>query len=334
MRLLAGVLAGASVRATLIGDASLSRRPMRRVIEPLTEMGARFDAARRTARRSPSTAGTCTRSTSSRTCRARRSRAPCCWPGCTRQGTTSVTEPAATRDHTERALAAFGVPVDGRWAPGLGHGRPAPARAGPARCRATSRRRRSPQVAAAALARLGRHHRRRRAQPEPRRPPRRAAPLRRPGGGAGRPSVAPASRSDMSACGTRELQAVEIVPGGGARADRRAAGARRPGHLRRRRVTVQRRGRAAGQGERSHHGPGRRPARDGGGCRRAARRLHRSGPARRLTGGSVDAHGDHRLAMAFAVAALGATGPTTIAGADVVAVSYPSFFADLDSLRA
>jgi 3-phosphoshikimate 1-carboxyvinyltransferase len=57
-------------------------------------------------------------------------------------------------------------------------------------------------------------------------------------------------------------------------------------------------------------------------------------PTRRLTGGDVDAHGDHRLAMAFAIAALGATGPTTITGAEVVAVSYPGFFADLDRLRA
>ena len=51
-----------------------------------------------------------------------------------------------------------------------------------------------------------------------------------------------------------------------------------------------------------------------------------------LTGGSVHAHGDHRLAMAFAIAALGATGPTRIDGADAVAVSYPSFFDDLDRL--
>ena len=54
-------------------------------------------------------------------------------------------------------------------------------------------------------------------------------------------------------------------------------------------------------------------------------------PTRPLTGGEVDAHGDHRLAMAFAIAALGATGPTSIDGADVVAVSYPGFFADLDA---
>jgi 3-phosphoshikimate 1-carboxyvinyltransferase len=52
----------------------------------------------------------------------------------------------------------------------------------------------------------------------------------------------------------------------------------------------------------------------------------------RLTGGTVHAKHDHRLAMAFAVAALGATGPTLIEGADAVAVSYPTFFDDLDRL--
>ncbi|MFM8534557.1 MAG: 3-phosphoshikimate 1-carboxyvinyltransferase, partial [Acidimicrobiia bacterium] len=52
----------------------------------------------------------------------------------------------------------------------------------------------------------------------------------------------------------------------------------------------------------------------------------------RLTGGTVHARHDHRLAMAFAIAALGATAPTLIEGADAVAVSYPGFFADLDRL--
>jgi 3-phosphoshikimate 1-carboxyvinyltransferase len=54
----------------------------------------------------------------------------------------------------------------------------------------------------------------------------------------------------------------------------------------------------------------------------------------RLTGGEADAHGDHRLVMAFAIAALGATGPTTIHGAAAAAVSYPEFFSVLESLRA
>ena len=53
----------------------------------------------------------------------------------------------------------------------------------------------------------------------------------------------------------------------------------------------------------------------------------------RLSGGEADAHGDHRLAMAFAIAALGATGPTTIHGAEAAAVSYPEFFSVLESLR-
>ena len=56
--------------------------------------------------------------------------------------------------------------------------------------------------------------------------------------------------------------------------------------------------------------------------------------ARRLRGGEVDARNDHRLAMAFAIAALGATGPTTIHDAGAAAVSYPEFFSVLESLRA
>jgi 3-phosphoshikimate 1-carboxyvinyltransferase len=55
---------------------------------------------------------------------------------------------------------------------------------------------------------------------------------------------------------------------------------------------------------------------------------------RRLRGGEVDARNDHRLAMAFAVAALGASGPTTIHDAGAAAVSYPEFFSVLQSLRA
>jgi 3-phosphoshikimate 1-carboxyvinyltransferase len=52
----------------------------------------------------------------------------------------------------------------------------------------------------------------------------------------------------------------------------------------------------------------------------------------RLTGGSPDAVGDHRLAMAFAIAGLAASGPTTIAGAEAVDVSYPGFFETLSAL--
>jgi 3-phosphoshikimate 1-carboxyvinyltransferase len=48
----------------------------------------------------------------------------------------------------------------------------------------------------------------------------------------------------------------------------------------------------------------------------------------------VDAHGDHRIAMALAVAALGASGPVHIEGAESVGKSYPEFWKDLQSLGA
>ena len=54
--------------------------------------------------------------------------------------------------------------------------------------------------------------------------------------------------------------------------------------------------------------------------------------SRRLRGGRADAAGDHRLAMAFAIAALGADSPSIISGADSVAISYPEFFSTLESL--
>jgi len=60
-----------------------------------------------------------------------------------------------------------------------------------------------------------------------------------------------------------------------------------------------------------------------------------AGPAAgstRPSGGRADARGDHRMAMAFAIAALAAEGPSTIDGSDVVAISYPGFFETLGRL--
>ena len=50
------------------------------------------------------------------------------------------------------------------------------------------------------------------------------------------------------------------------------------------------------------------------------------------TGGTADAAGDHRLAMAFAIAALGGTHPSEIHHAEAVDVSYPGFFDVLASI--
>jgi 3-phosphoshikimate 1-carboxyvinyltransferase len=51
-----------------------------------------------------------------------------------------------------------------------------------------------------------------------------------------------------------------------------------------------------------------------------------------LRGATVESGGDHRLAMAFAIAALGASAPVTIEDSGCVAISHPSFFADLEAL--
>ena len=58
--------------------------------------------------------------------------------------------------------------------------------------------------------------------------------------------------------------------------------------------------------------------------------IHGGPPA----GGEADAAGDHRLAMAFAIAGSRARGPVHIAGADAVAVSYPGFFDELERIAA
>jgi len=55
--------------------------------------------------------------------------------------------------------------------------------------------------------------------------------------------------------------------------------------------------------------------------------------AGKLHGAKIDPHGDHRIAMALAVAALGAEGKTTIRDAECVAVSFPEFFNTIDRLR-
>jgi len=112
MRLLAGVLAGQPFPATITGDASLSRRPMRRIIEPLTRMGARFEArdgefAPLRITGSPLQPIDCTLQVASAQVKS-----AILLAGLFAPGITSVTEPTRTRDHTERALALIGATLE------------------------------------------------------------------------------------------------------------------------------------------------------------------------------------------------------------------------------
>lgn len=328
MRLMTGVLAAHPFSSTLAGDASLSRRPMRRVMTPLAQMGARFEAIDE---RPPVTVygGALTAIEFRPDIPSAQVKSAVLLAGLHATGSTTVVEPASTRDHTERALEAFGAPanVSGRRVTVIGGTR---LRGRELHVPGDVSSAAFPAVAAAALEGsdvtiegVGLN-------------PSRAALLdllRRYGADVEAQVEHVRDGEPVGSIRVRHqgLEQVEILPdevpdvidelpvlaalatfGGGIS----VSGA---GELR---VKESDRIAALVAGLRAMGADAdERP--DGFVIR----------PARRLTGGQVDAHGDHRLAMAFAIAALGASGPTSIDGAEVVAVSYPTFFEDLERLR-
>ena len=111
MRLLAGLLAGQAFNSILTGDRSLSRRPMRRVIEPLSRMGAHIDShdgcppltvrGRRRLRRIDYAMPVASAQVKSAILLA----------SLYADGICELSEPAPTRDHTERMLESMGVGI-------------------------------------------------------------------------------------------------------------------------------------------------------------------------------------------------------------------------------
>jgi 3-phosphoshikimate 1-carboxyvinyltransferase len=114
MRLMAGVLAGQEFAATLTGDESLTSRPMRRIITPLSRMGA--DIGSRDGRPpleirgNPKLAGI----DYVLPMASAQVKSAILLAGLYARGPTTISEPAVTRDHTERMLRAMGVAVDSR----------------------------------------------------------------------------------------------------------------------------------------------------------------------------------------------------------------------------
>ncbi len=109
-RLLMGVLAGWPITATLVGDASLSRRPMSRVTEPLTAMGARFETG--PGGTLPVTvhgSATLKPYSFSSPVASAQVKTAVLLAGLRAGGGVRVVEPARSRDHTERLLPAFGI---------------------------------------------------------------------------------------------------------------------------------------------------------------------------------------------------------------------------------
>lgn len=122
VRLCLGLMASTPLTARCIGDASLSKRPMGRVIEPLEKIGARFEASE--GNRLPLTihgAKNAVPITYTLPVPSAQVKSAILLAGLNTPGRTTVIEPIPTRDHTERMLKAFGAKIssedrsDGRY---------------------------------------------------------------------------------------------------------------------------------------------------------------------------------------------------------------------------
>jgi 3-phosphoshikimate 1-carboxyvinyltransferase len=331
MRMLAGILAGQDFRSTLDGDASLRRRPMRRVMDPLKQMGARIES--REGGFAPlKIEGTRLKSIDYLLpVPSAQVKSAVLLAGLFADGVTSVTEPVRTRDHTELALAEFGAHLEHEGRTIRIHGRP----------RLQGRSLAVPGdlssavfFLAAALvlpeSNLVIHH--------VGLNPTRSAVLDVLGL-MGAPVSLVSIRSehgelvgdvsvrheplkggtvegDAIAQLIDELPAIAVLgPYTEQGIEIRNAAELRVKESDRIAVLVENLRRMGAQVEELPDG-----LRVAG---RSAGRLH---------GAEIEPHGDHRMAMAFAVAALGAEGETVIRDAECAAVSYPDFFQTLERL--
>ena len=113
MRLLAGLLAGQAFDCTLIGDESLSGRPMRRVTGPLSQMGAKSDTQDDGTPPRHVHGGQALHGIDfASPVASAQIKSAVLLAGLYAQGETQVTEPHPTRDYTERMLSAFGVDIE------------------------------------------------------------------------------------------------------------------------------------------------------------------------------------------------------------------------------
>jgi 3-phosphoshikimate 1-carboxyvinyltransferase len=331
MRLLAGVLAGQPFPATLTGDSSLCRRPMRRIIEPLSQMGARFEARDGNFAPLRITGGRLRPIDYTLPVASAQVKSAVLFAGLFADGRTSVTEPARTRDHSEIALAQFGASIEREGLTARIHGR--------ARLRGNNLTVPGDFSAAifflaAALILDGSELVIERVGLNPTRTAAldflisMGAPIRLDAVSEahGEPRGAIAIRHARLAGGAiRGAQAagmIDELPMLAALAPYTDQGIeiRDAGELR-----IKESDRIATLGENLHRmGASVEIFPDG--LRVAGRE------AGRLAGAEIDPQGDHRIAMAFAVAALGARGETRIRDADCVAVSFPDFFSCLEAV--
>ena len=112
MRLLAGLLAGQKFNTTLIGDGSLSKRPMQRIIEPLRRMGAKIETSKNgTAPLMISGVDQLQGIHYQLPMASAQVKSCLLLAGLYAKGRTTIIEPAVTRNHTELMLQTFGYPI-------------------------------------------------------------------------------------------------------------------------------------------------------------------------------------------------------------------------------
>jgi 3-phosphoshikimate 1-carboxyvinyltransferase len=116
IRLMMGLLAGREIAAVLTGDASLRRRPMERVAAPLRAMGAQLETSGGCPPVSITPAGGLAALDFNMPVASAQVKSALLLAGLSATGRTVVRQPAVTRDHTERMLAALGCRVErGDW---------------------------------------------------------------------------------------------------------------------------------------------------------------------------------------------------------------------------
>jgi len=346
LRLLAGILAGTPLQTILDGDDSLRRRPVARIIEPLRAMGATLHA------RSDDTLPPLS-VTGMRPLRpidhatpvpSAQVKSAVLLAGLAAEGTTTVRESIATRDHTERMLRARGVAVTSKAA---GPGGPVVVSVEGGQTVRPIDERIPGDISAAAfwlvagaahpdaqlvLERVGVNPTRRRVLDLLRAMGADIVERPLPGVSDGGEPVA-----DLEVRSS-ELRAIEMGP-----ADVAAAIDEVP-VLCLAAACARGTTRISGAGE-LRHKESDRLAGIAAGLAALGARIDISGddlvieggggrPFFGLHDGEARSHDDHRLAMTFAIAGLLAGGPVTLDGAASVAVSYPGFFRDLERARA
>ena len=342
MRLFAGLLAGQPLRTTLDGDASLRRRPMARIIEPLRSMGASVEGSDTDSRPPLTVTGRSPlRSIDWATpVPSAQVKSAILLAGLHANGTTTVRESVATRDHTERMLRARGVTVRSRA--GEDGGAVIEIVGGVAVNARDEKVPGDPSAAAFWLVAGAIHPRAElRLRDVGVNPTRRAAIdiLHRMGASIEELSIgATADEADGEPIAdltvrSSELRAVDLAPAATAAAIDEIPILCLAASQARGRTVI------SGAGE-LRHKESDRIAGIVDGLRALGARIETDGDdividgPTQLHGAAVNSLGDHRLAMTFAIAGLIADGQTAISDAASVAISYPSFFADLERIRS